>query len=149
MKPTHLIIHHSATQDSGTVSWTAIRKWHTGVHPQSPYKWKDIGYHGGIELINDYYEVLLGRPLNESGAHTVGMNNTAIGFCFIGNYDDVSPPDAMLQKAILVLAPLVKAFQIPLTNVHPHSMYAAKTCPGKKFPMMGFVAGLKAQMERG
>jgi N-acetylmuramoyl-L-alanine amidase len=146
MKPTHMIIHHSATKDSGTVSWTAIRKWHIGEHPQSPYRWNDIGYHFGVEIVDGYYEVIAGRPIDRAGAHTVGMNNSSIGVCFVGNFDEVPPPDAMILRAIRVLAPIVKLLEIPLTNIQPHSHYAVKSCPGKLFPMMGFVNGLKTQI---
>lgn len=47
MKPTHIIIHHSATNDGRTVSWEAIRWYHTRTNG-----WHDIGYHFGVELLD-------------------------------------------------------------------------------------------------
>ena len=58
MTPRRIIIHHSATKDGRTFSWSAIRRYH--VHTLG---WTDIGYHAGIELIGDDFECLFGRAL--------------------------------------------------------------------------------------
>lgn len=142
MTPRYIIIHHSATEDSGTVSWGAIRKWHTGQHPQSPYKWADVGYHYCIELIDKEYEVLIGRPEDVAGAHCQGMNFNSIGICFIGNFDEKPPPDAMMKRAVAVFAPIIRRLNIDYELVKPHSTYALKTCPGKMFPMGRFIKAL-------
>ena len=138
MTPTHAIIHHSLTEDSKTVSWGAIRRYHMETQG-----WNEIGYQIGIELIGDYYEVLMGRPLTSVGAHTVGMNSRSIGICFIGNYDLAPPPDAMMDTAVWIITPLIDELDIPCANIHPHSKYADKTCPGRMFPMKEFVEALK------
>ena len=143
MRPIKAIIHHSLTKDSETVSWGAIRKWHTGQHPDSPHKWDDIGYHYGIELVGDFYEVLVGRPVNVPGAHCKGWNSSSIGICFVGNYDLAPPPDAMMRRAVEVFSPVIALLQIPYEGIRPHSAYSSKTCPGKMFPMLSFVEALK------
>lgn len=142
----YVIIHHSLTADSGTVSWGAIRDWHTGRNPQSPNKWGDIGYHYGAELIGNHYEVLIGRPEDMNGAHCPAMNGRSIGICFVGNYDLAPPPDAMLDRAVRVFAPIIWRLKIPWENVRPHADFSEKSCPGRQFPMDSFVSQLRRTM---
>ena len=144
MKPIKAIIHCSDTEDSGTVSWSAIRKWHTGAHPQSPHKWADIGYHYGVELIGDYYEVLVGRAENVQGAHCYGYNANSLGICFVGKFDKEPPADRMLMRAVEVFTPIVNRLMISYDEIKPHSFYEpGKSCPGKAFPMDRFIRSLK------
>jgi len=140
MTPDYLIVHHSLTKDSQTVSWTAIRHYHT-----LELMWNDIGYHFGVELVNDEYEVLAGRPMDVQGAHCKErrMNSRALGICFIGNFDLAPPNEVMLQRGARVLKPIVQMWGIPHYHVLPHSHFATyKTCPGKLFPMDHFISML-------
>lgn len=138
MIPNYVIIHHSLTRDSGTVSWGAIRRYHTETNG-----WKDIGYHYGIELVENDYEVLVGRPQNIQGAHCPAVNSASLGICFVGNFDLAPPPDEMLIRAVNVFAPIIRSLGISWNNIYPHSKYSQKTCPGKMFPMDGFIRSLK------
>lgn len=126
-----IIIHHSATKDSGTVSWDAIRRYH-----MEDRGWSDIGYHYGIELVGSVYTVMVGRPEHIAGAHTVGRNAQSLGFCFVGDYDKESPPRPMLEgAAAAVLLPWCRRYNIHPERIRPHSEFANKTCPGRLFPM--------------
>jgi hypothetical protein len=82
VRPDHIIIHCSATADSGTVSWTAIRRYHV-----EQLNWRDIGYHFGIERIGAYVEVMLGRWPDRMGAHCSAkqMNQRSLGICCVGD----------------------------------------------------------------
>ena len=136
MTPDYLIVHHSLTKDSQTVSWTAIRHYH-----MVNLKWNDIGYHFGVELVNDEYEVLAGRPIDVQGAHCKErrMNSRSLGICFVGNFDLAPPDKIMLQRAAQVLKPILKWLKVPRIHVLPHSYFARyKTCPGELFPMEDF-----------
>ncbi len=143
LHPTHIIIHHSATADSGTVSWQAIRNYHINTQ-----KWNDIGYHFGIELINNEYEIMIGRPITEYGAHCkeLQMNRRSIGVCCIGNYDDTPPPVQLLSKLEYLVLWLMNIYHIRVECVLGHREVGEmagfdwkkgqyKSCPGTKFNM--------------
>ena len=136
---THIMIHHSLTEDGRTVSWQAIRRYH--IEEQ---KWMDIGYHFGIELVNDHYEVLVGRDLDHDGAHCVGMNTKAIGICLVGNFDAITVPTAQWNRAAAFVKSLMTELDIPIANVVPHRNYAPKSCPGNLFDMAKFREAISA-----
>jgi N-acetyl-anhydromuramyl-L-alanine amidase AmpD len=153
----YLMIHHSWSLDHDTLDWAGIRKYHMsfridghivtgadyykrkregdGTRFQTP--WSDIGYHYGIEKVNNNYEVLIGRPVTKNGAHCLEkkMNMRSIGICFVGNYDNIAPEDNMLSVAVKrLIVPLMLTYKIPLKNVKLHREYATyKSCPGNKF----------------
>lgn len=131
---THIMIHHSATPDGATFSWSAIRRFHK-TDPQ--HRWADIGYHFGVERVGAEYEALVGRPLDRLGAHCPqgDMNKNAIGICVVGNYDIIEP--SRLALGVLqdrLLRPLMRQFNIPPANiVFHHTFNPAKSCPGELF----------------
>lgn len=159
MKPTHIVIHCSATKDSSTVSWSAIRKYHKsyaykgrivseekakelinqGGYVKKP--WSDIGYHFGVELVGDGYEILSGRMPNRQGAHcrAAGMNGNAIGICCVGDYDNKQPSNAMLDKCEELVRYLMAVYDVPKCNIIGHGeVEPKKTCPGAMFNMNKF-----------
>lgn len=133
MRPSKIIVHHSLTEDSGTVSWGAIRNYHVNTK-----EWRDIGYHAGVEKVqsgrHSYYEVLLGRPWYMPGAHTIGQNDNSLGICFVGNYDFKSPSEEMLMVGGRLISMWMRIFDIPSSEIYRHSNFAPhKTCPGGLF----------------
>ena len=146
-----IVIHHSATLDGKTFEWQAIRNYHINT-----LGWKDIGYHFGIEKINEQYEILIGRNMLEVGAHTYGINSISLGICLVGNFDADKVPNQQLLKALELTKTLMKIFKIPIENVIGHrEVYVlcqeglvncdkkiieenAKTCPGLNFSMNYF-----------
>ena len=131
MTPTQIILHHSLTKDSKTVSWGAIRRYHTET-----MGWKDIGYQYGIENINGYYEILLGRMINTVGAHTRNQNKDSIGICFIGNFDTHEVPWQQWNLGVKLVKSLCEVLKIPIDRVRGHREYSGyKSCPGKLFSL--------------
>lgn len=139
MTPKRIIVHHSLTEDGDTVSWSAIRRYH-----MVEKGWIDIGYHAGCERVGKVYECLVGRPWDEIGAHTTGQNINTLGFCFVGNFDNGQPPWEQLTVGAKVISAWMRLFKIPVEAIYPHSHYAAKSCPGKRFPMDKLKAMLEA-----
>jgi N-acetylmuramoyl-L-alanine amidase len=138
-----IIIHHSYTKDTGTASWDAIREYHT-----DKLGWLDIGYHYGIEMINDEYEILVGRPIDMPGAHTKGRNRTSLGICCVGDYDHSTPPADMLSKLARHLAGLCHVLDISVGQIRAHREFANKSCPGNNFDMDHLRNLVHAHMER-
>jgi len=138
MMPNKIIIHHSLTKDGSTVSWQAIRKYHMGEIPGCSFTFHDIGYHFGIELINDRYEILCGLMIGQAGAHTRGQNFDSIGVCLIGNFDIEMPDPVQISMASRLISSLCGHFNIPHVRVYGHRDFANKSCPGKNFDLRYF-----------
>ena len=133
MTPTHIMMHCSATKDSGTVSWQAIRRYHIETK-----HWRDIGYHFGVELVNTEYEILVGRMPGEKGAHCPlqDMNEKAVGICVVGDFDLVEPSRVQWHLAARIVRYLRLLLGIPVENVIGHrEIDPHKTCPGLRFDM--------------
>jgi len=131
--PTEIIVHHSLTEDSGTVSWAAIRRYHVKERG-----WFDIGYHAGVERAGDEYEILFGRPWDFIGAHCENHNRDSLGICFVGNFDIAPPPEAQIIVGVKVIKLWMRMFHIGPEKIFPHSQFAAKSCPGSKLDMEWF-----------
>ena len=128
-KWTHIIIHHSWSEDDNLSSqWSDINRYHV-----KEKGWTDVAYNFGIENVSGAPTLCMGRSLTMQGAHTIGMNDVAIGICLIGNFDLIEPTDEQYQALANLCAYLCKEFNIPIANIEPHNKYADKTCPGKLF----------------
>ncbi len=146
MNKSYIVIHHSLTKDSGSVSWGAIRDYHT-----KKLGWRKIGYHYGVELVGDFHEILIGRFSNETGAHTreMGMNRIGIGICVVGNFDVTVPSQAILSRVRNLVLWKMDEHEIPVNNVIGHREAGSmagfdwrkgeyKSCPGSQFDMAAF-----------
>jgi N-acetyl-anhydromuramyl-L-alanine amidase AmpD len=73
--------------------------------------------------------------MDQDGAHTLGMNDKAIGICCVGNFDVQTPTETMLARLVPLLRWLMDVYGIPAKNVMGHRDYSPKSCPGKNFDM--------------
>ena len=154
----YIVIHHSLTKDGKVVDTQAIRRYHmswayrnnivsrekamqliaSGKRVKRP--WIDIGYHFVSEtIINNDWEILVGRVLNQVGAHTRGRNRDSLGICAVGNYDIIKPPEELIMKLSKFTKSLMEVFDIPISNVLGHcEINSNKTCPGRMFDLNSF-----------
>lgn len=135
--PDHVVLHHSTTRDSQSFSWGAIRRHHTAT-----LGWRDVGYHFGVEMVDEHVEILLGRMPGEPGAHCKagGMNRRGVGVCVVGDYDQNDVPGPHWQAALRLVRWLQRVYRIPTEHVVGHREVAqdGRTCPGRRFGMGRF-----------
>jgi len=153
---TRIMLHHSFTKDSKTVSWDDITRFHTSYRHNGDIitaqeyadmkalgyaglekPWADVGYHAGVEDTGDSVEAFLGRDwLKDAAACPQGnMNSRALHVCIIGNYDLVAPSDEHLRVLVKrVIQPWQRLFGIDADGIVGHRDYnPAKSCPGALF----------------
>ncbi len=143
---THLIVHHSAGNNTAT-DWNAvvlsIWNFHTGTNGYS-----DIGYNWLIAPNGQLYE---GRGSNSftqnvTGAHFCGTNANTMGVCLIGTYTTVDASAAMKATLAKILAWKACQQNIPpigtalhassslmLNRISGHRDGCATDCPGTTF----------------
>jgi len=131
--PDSLILHCSAGPDRKLEDWPSVISYHVNDRG-----WDDVGYHYGIEWIDNEIVLHAGRPVWAVGAHcrANGMNHRAIGICIIGEFD-VEPPRRTEWWAVAdALAWLSLVHRIAPERVFGHSEHeAGKTCPGLMWDM--------------
>lgn len=120
-----IIIHCSATPEGRDYTVEQIRKWHVNGNG-----WQDIGYHFVIYRDGSVHE---GRPINQIGAHTFGLNAHSIGICYIGGCasDGETPKDTRTPAQRAALKALVRRLltEFPGATIHGHNEFANKACP--------------------
>jgi N-acetylmuramoyl-L-alanine amidase len=128
-----VIIHHSFSSDTQLDNWKAIKEYHIKKRG-----FRDVGYHFGIEYINGKLEYQIGRALDWNGAHCIGCNQTHLGICLVGCYDEKEPSQEQYQAIIDLIKLLKKYFDIKEIFGHREMIEKfrnepLKSCPGWKF----------------
>lgn len=170
-----IVWHHSASPDKKTRDWDGIVKYHTShridfnIVDKDTFErrlkqgdgkvfekpWKDVGYHGGTELVKGEPIFHWGRPLSMVGAHAgvVGVSNKFneiyLGLCCIGNFDLAPPAPELWDFNLRLTRSLMDAFHIPFNEVIGHrgvfdrlGVPRQKTCPGTAWDMEKFQKAL-------
>jgi len=123
-KISKIIIHCAATPEGSDFTVQQIDSWHR------QRGFRCIGYHFVIYRDGSVH---VGRPIEQSGAHTSGHNAHSIGICYIGvcAADGKTPKDTRTQAQKDALVKLVRELrsQFPGASVHGHNEFAAKACP--------------------
>jgi len=135
-----IVIHHSAT-DSGSVA--SIDKYHRNNND-----WDGIGYDfvigNGVGLGDGQVESTFRWREQRTGAHcktdeSNWANESTIGICLIGNFDNSRPTSAQMVSLMKLLRFLSERYDIPVSRIYGHNTtpgHSTNTsCPGKYFPM--------------
>ncbi len=145
--------HHSfrpsARQFRGRRTLVAIRRYHMR-RPPNGCGWIDVGYNGA--LFGPDGSIWTGRPLSRGGAHTIGHNMDGIGSCLLINGNKEQPRDfpEMMESYYGVLTAYCQTYGMGEHDIHPHSDFSTKTCPGRlvSIPAIREVVGDRLGLHR-
>lgn len=125
-----IIVHHSITANSDLGQWQTIKTDH-----MENRGWRDIGYHYGVGTLQDTWHAIIGRPIEQVGAHCKGHNKDSIGVCILGDYDNFWLPEDGYDFTTRFLTSLCQNNDIPSAQIYPHSAFSEKTCCGVRINM--------------
>lgn len=142
---THLIVHHSASNNTST-NWAAVVASYFDTHVNTN-GWSDLGYNWLIAPDGTLF-VGRGGGNNVIGAHMCGYNTNTMGVCLIGDFTSVEPTQKALDKLQQLLAwkasesgiePLsfsdIRSHSGTMNNISGHKDGCAPAyteCPGNK-----------------
>ena len=143
-----IVLHHSATTGGNVAS---IDRVHRQQKDSAGKLWLGIGYHfvvgngqsmgdGEIQPTFRWLEQLPGahagqQPLNQSG----------IGICLIGNFDEVAPTAKQVAAVRGLMGALAERYAIPRERMLRHLDVQATLCPGRLFPWDQLLADLSRE----
>lgn len=150
-KPTKIITHHAVSSTSHTAQdvdawhkprWSGFVSKYFRNAKGEPYH---VGYHYVIEWDGTIVQT---REIFEEGAHTVGMNKSSLGICFMGNFDVHLPSREQLQSFQKLFHEIVARFPtITPRDCVPHRKYANKSCHGKLLSDIYFAGLVEGNIE--
>ena len=124
----YIILHHRA----GNGDVQSIHKEHLKLG------YTGIGYNLYIRKDGRIYQ---GRPLECSGAHTVGYNSKAVGVCFEGNFENETNMQTYQRRSGIEVLKYLKHLY-PNAKIIMHRDVNSTACPGKNFPFDNIVKGV-------
>lgn len=149
-----VIVHHFWQPDAR--HWRGLKTL-IGVHDFHVKQrgWRDIGYH---LIVGPDASIWLGRPLEQSGAHTAGQNSRSVGMAYAANFGSAredrdagltpdDPAECGYETGVAVAAALCTRFGLDEECVFFHRDFARKTCPGDRMDRRAFREAVTARME--
>lgn len=106
-RPTHLIVHHTASVNSAT-DYAALMRSFWELHVKGN-GWADIGYNFLVDPAGTAWE---GRGDGVLGAHFSGVNTATGGISLIGTYTDQPPSPAAIGKLVELLTWQAKRYEL-------------------------------------
>lgn len=136
---THIVIHHTATDDGNAFTIDDI-------HHKRGF-WNGLGYHFLIDNGTDSKldgQIEVGprwiKQMDGAHANADGMNQRGIGISIVGNYSEQRLSSKQMDALIFLTKTLQNYYKISSQNVIRHSDVLGKhtECPGLLFPWNDF-----------
>ena len=124
----HITLHHGGvdfprSRDPNEYL-RSLQRWSRGTRG-----WVDLPYHVLIDLDGNAYE---GRDLALAGDTNTEYDPTGHALVVVlGNYDEVRPSAAQIDRVVAVVADLARTYGVPVERIASHRDYAKTTCPGQ------------------
>lgn len=129
-KITHIIVHHSACDDTAP-QFARINEW----HKERGFPYSELGWYVGYHYVIEHDGLVRrARSDNEMGAHDAGENDHSIGICLAGNFDRTTPSAAQVRSLGQLLVQLVQRYDIRYTDIEPHRRGDDTHCYGLMLP---------------
>jgi len=141
----NIVVHHSATSGGSVESIDAV---HRTYRDSAGRPWRGIGYHfvvgNGRSMTDGQIEPTFRWRDQLAGAHagSQAYNESGIGICLIGNFDEHTPTARQLATLQELCETLIRRYAIPADRVVRHGDIHNTRCPGKLFPWDEAVAKL-------
>lgn len=140
----NIVIHHAAV-DSGTLQ--ALDRYHR----EERHMENGLAYHFLIGNGNGMTDGAIGvgnrwkKQLDGGHLHSAAQNQTALGICLIGNFDQERPTEKQMRSLEALTRALMKRCNLPASAVKTHRQInvVSTRCPGKFFPTTDFLNRLK------
>lgn len=137
----YIILHHSGTPSGNAAAF--------GRHHKQDRGWDGLGYHfvigngkgagdGQIEIGYRWTQQLTGAHAGRAPDGSNKMNETGIGICLVGNFNEDRPTANQLAMLRSLVAYLRGYCGIPLEHILLHRDVRGTDCPGKLFPARVF-----------
>lgn len=140
---THIVFHHTATGGGDVEAIDAVHRERTD---EAGNPWLGIGYHFVIGNGNGMPDGLIEPTFRWTeqlhGAHAGDRlhNETSIGICLVGNFEEAPPTDRQLASLEELVSTLREQFDIPSERLLGHGELKATACPGRYFPLEEVIA---------
>lgn len=133
------VVHHTAGSNSYTRAQSAAIVRGIQLYHVQGNGWNDIGYNFLVDRYGTVYEGRGGGlTKNVVGAHAEGFNSGTVGVALIGNFSAATPPKAMQDALVNLLA-----WRLDVAHVDPLSTVAYTSGGNLKFKA-GKVVTLRA-----
>jgi hypothetical protein len=124
------IVHHTAGSNNYTEAEAPAIVRGIEVYHVQGNGWNDIGYNFLIDRFGTVYEGRAGGiDKNVIGAHAEGFNTGSVGVALMGNFTTATPPPAMQNALVNLLA-----WRLDVAHIDPLSTLIDKSRGNYKYP---------------